>query len=283
MSKKTFIVLMTLLFSLTIATTIIADNHEPLEDPIPAPIVEGNVQVRLETVASSLTAPLWGTAVSDQCHGGLFVVDQVGILWHISMPSGQKTIFLDVSDRLVDLGAFGPGSFDERGFLGAAFHPNYVNNGLLYTYTSEPVDGAADFSTMPAGETANHQAVITEWQVPHPCSSAADPNSARELLRIDQPQFNHDGGAVNFGHDGLLYISLGDGGGRDDEGIGHSPQGNGQDTSNILGTIVRIDPGGNNSANGQYGIPADNPFVGQAGQVEEIYAYGLRNPYRFSF
>ena len=283
MRKKSFIVLITLLFGLTVAVAAFASSHEPIEDPIPDPITEGRIQVRLKTVASGLTAPLWGTAVSDQCHGGLFVVDQVGILWHIGLPSGQKTVFLDVSDRLVPLGAFGPGSFDERGFLGVAFHPDYVHNGLLYTYTSEPVAGAADFSTMPAGETANHQAVITEWQVPHPCSSNADPNSARELLRIDEPQFNHDGGALDFGHDGLLYVALGDGGGRDDEGVGHSPQGNGQDASNILGTIIRINPTGSNSTNGQYGIPADNPFVGQAGHIEEIYAYGFRNPYRISF
>lgn len=283
MSKKSFFVLFALLFGLAIVTTAVASNHEPLEDPIPASIPEGNVQIRLETVASGLTAPLWGTAVSDQCHGGLFVVDQVGTLWHIGLPSGQKTVFLDVSDRLVPLGAFGPGSFDERGFLGVAFHPDYVQNGLLYTYTSEPVDGDADFSTIPAGEEANHQAVILEWQVPQPCSSSVDPGSARELLRVDEPQFNHDGGAINFGPDGMLYIALGDGGGRDDEGVGHGSAGNGQDASNILGTIMRIDPDGSNSANGQYGIPSDNPFVGQAGYAEEIYAYGLRNPYRFSF
>ncbi len=283
MRKKSFVVLITLLFGLTIVFTAFASEHEPLEDPIPAPIVEGSVQVQLQTVASGLTAPLWGTAVSDQCHGGLFVVDQVGILWHITLPSGAKSVFLDVSDRLVPLGAFGPGSFDERGFLGAAFHPNYAHNGLLYTYTSQPVDGPTDFSTMPAGETANHQAVITEWQVPNPCHGVADPNSARELLRIDEPQFNHDGGAVNFGHDGMLYVSLGDGGGRDDEGVGHGTEGNGQDPTTILGTIIRIDPAGSSSANGQYGIPADNPFVGHADHVEEIYAYGFRNPYRFSF
>ena len=261
-----------------------ANNGEPLEDPIPEPIRKGRVEVGLELVAEGLTAPNWGTFAPGQS-GRLFVTDQDGILWAIDLQRGGKRVFLDVSDRLVELGAFGPGTFDERGLLGVAFHPDYAANGLLYTYTSEPVDGEADFSTMPAGEEPNHQSVIAEWTVPNPTSrrSMVDPGSRRELLRIDQPQFNHDGGALNFGPDGQLYISLGDGGAADDQGVGHSPQGNGQDPSNPLGTILRIDPQGSNSANGQYGIPADNPFVGMEGFVEEIFAYGFRNPFRFSF
>jgi hypothetical protein len=102
-------------------------------------------------------------------------------------------------------------------------------------------------------------------------------------LRIDEPQFNHDAGALVFGPDGMLYIALGDGGAADDQGVGHVPGGNGQEPGNILGTILRIDPNGSNSANGQYGIPADNPFVGMDGYLDEIFAYGFRNPFRFSF
>src|SRR5690606_39126911 len=99
-----------------------------------------------------------------------------------------------------------------------------------------------------------------------------------ELLRIDQPQFNHNGGTITFGPDGYLYISLGDGGAADDQGVGHVPGGNAQEPGNILGSIIRIDPLGTNSANGEYGIPASNPFVGTAG-VDEIYNYGFRNPF----
>jgi glucose/arabinose dehydrogenase len=248
------------------------------------PIAQSDFSVRLETVATGLTAPNWGTNAPGDS-GRLFVSDQNGILWAVDLATGSKSVFLDVSGRLVALGIGGPGTFDERGLLGVAFHPNYASNGLLYTYTSEPVNGTADFSTMPTGNIANHQNVITEWLVPDPGNPASvvDPTSDREVLRIDNPQFNHNGGALNFGPDGMLYISLGDGGGRDDEGIGHGVSGNARDPGNVLGSILRIDAGGSNSANGQYGIPADNPFVGMPGFVDEIFAYGFRNPFRFSF
>jgi glucose/arabinose dehydrogenase len=247
-------------------------------------IGQSDKTIKLEPLASGLTAPNFGTSAPGD-ESRLFVSDQDGILWAIDLDSGDKSVFADLSSLLVPLGAFGPGSFDERGFLGIAFHPGYATNGLLYTLTSEPVAGEADFSTMPPGTTANHQAVIREWQVPNPGDpdSVVDPTSTRELLRIDEPQFNHNAGALNFGHDGMLYISLGDGGGRDDEGIGHGASGNAQDPSNPLGSILRIDPLGINSTNGQYGIPADNPFVGMPGYAAEIYAYGFRNPFRFSF
>jgi glucose/arabinose dehydrogenase/plastocyanin len=260
-----------------------------LEDPIPASIRKGLAKVRLETLVDGLTAPNWGTHVPGDS-GRLFVTDQTGVVWSVDLtgPEGEparKRVFLDVSARLVPLGIGGPDTYDERGLLGLAFHPDYPSNGLFYTYTSEPVDGPADFSTLPAGVPADHQSLIIEWHVPHPAflASVPDPASARVLLRIDEPQFNHDGGALNFGPDGQLYISLGDGGEADDQGEGHGENGNGQDPSNLLGSILRIDPLGSNSANGQYGIPEDNPFVGQAGVAAELYAYGFRNPFRFSF
>ncbi len=255
------------------------DTTSQLDDPIPQPIQKGFLPIGLKTVATGLTAPNWGTNAPGHPFR-LFVSDQIGILWDINLITGNKSVFLDVSDRLVNLGVF-----EERGLLGVAFHPGYASNGLLYTYTSEPISGPPDFSTMPDGTAANHQSLIIEWQVSNPADSASaiDSSSARELLRIDQPSANHNGGALNFGLDGMLYISLGDGGGTDDQGIGHGDEGNGQDPGNVLGTILRIDPLGSNSANGQYGIPPNNPFVGQPGFVDEIYAYGFRNPFRFSF
>lgn len=270
----------------------------PLNDPFSDPITTGDVHIQLETFATGLTAPNWG-ASSAATDDRLFVSDQDGTMWVFPLSgaphaAGQPgSVFLDVGSRLVSLGIAGPGSFDERGFLGFAFHPDYMQNGKLYTYTSEPTSGPADFSTIPMGASPNHQTVILEWTVPDPhhADSVVDPGSARELLRIDQPQFNHNAGAMSFGPDDMLYISLGDGGGRDDRDdgaslgvplVGHGCQGNGQNVSTILGSIIRIDPDGMNSTNGEYGIPASNPFVGVAG-FDEIYAYGFRNPFRFSF
>ena len=275
-------ILVTRLFTAALATTLYTSSPSAL--PLTDEIVQGDIRIQLDPIATGLIAPDWGVHAPGQ-DGHLMVSDQNGILWKVDLATGDKSVFLDVSARLVPLGIAGPGTFDERGLLGIAFHPNYASNGLLYTYTSEPVSGDADFSTMPAGTEANHQAVIAEWQVPSPTEPASlpDPASVRELLRIDQPQFNHNGGAINFGPDNNLYISLGDGGGRDDEGVGHSAGGNGQDAGNVLGSILRIDPLGNDSANGQYGVPGDNPFVGDADRVDEIFAFGFRNPYRFSF
>ncbi|UCD75324.1 MAG: PQQ-dependent sugar dehydrogenase [Phycisphaerales bacterium] len=265
----------------------------PLTNPRADLIGHGDVHVQLETVATGLTAPNWGTSAPG-VDNRLFVTDQSGMLWNINLDNGVKSVFLDVSARIVELGIFGEGTFDERGLLGVAFHPDYATNGLLYTYISEPTGGAADFSTMPEGFTANHQTVILEWQVANPADpdAVADPDSARELVRIDQPQFNHNGGAISFGADGMLYIALGDGGDADDEDggfdpfsqpvVGHGCMGNGQNIESALGSVLRIDPNGSNSANGQYGLPADNPFVGMDG-LDEIFAYGFRNPFRISF
>ena len=265
------------------------------DDVIPEKIGQSNLEIGLETVADGFTTPLWAINAPKDNHR-VFVVDQVGKVWAIKIQPGKskkvpnRLLFLDVGadglDMLVPLGAFGPGSFDERGLLGLAFHPDYRKNGLIYTYTSEPADGSVDFSTLPAGEPANHETVIREWHVPNPKrpNSVVDPNSSRVLLTIDQPQFNHNAGAISFGEDELLYIAVGDGGNADDQGVGHAEGGNGQDLSanNLLGKILRIDPMGSDSANGAYGIPGDNPFVGDSAP-DEIYAYGFRNPFRISF
>ena len=161
------------------------------------------------------------------------------------------TPFLDISSSVLDSG--------EQGLLGLAFHPDYENNGLFYV----------DYS-----ETGTRDSIVAEYEVSSGNPNVADPSTRRELLRVDQPQTNHNGGAIAFGKDGYLYVALGDGGGGGDDD-NHGPIGNGQNTSTLLGSILRID-----AATGA--APADNPFVGAPGS-DEIWAYGMRNPWRMSF
>ncbi len=273
-----------------------------LDDPILAPIPASPIPIGLQTVASGLTAPNHLTDAGD-ASGRLFVTDQTGQIRLIAGGVLLPTPFLDLSAQVATLPernnpgnpnqGLDPG-FDERGLLGLAFHPDFASpgsdgSGKFYTYHSEGASGTPDFfAPNTGGAPVDHHSVITEWTTNN-ISSNVFAGTSRVLMRFEEPQFNHDGGALAFGHDGHLYISIGDGGAADDQDptggtFGHSVQGNGQDTTNILGSIARIAPLGNNSANGQYGIPASNPFALDAtGKVKEIVAYGLRNPFRMSF
>ena len=261
------------------ASVIAHPIFAPFDNTQFAPIVRFGPLISLDPVVTGLTAPNKGVAApGDREH--LYVVDQVGIAWKVNLATGGKTVFLDLSSRLVTLGFLGPNTFDERGFLGLAFHPDFRRNGLLYTYTSEPGSAAPTFpSTLPPGTAPDHQNVVAEWQV----LAGGGVGNRRELLRVDWPQFNHNGGDLAFGQDRMLYISMGDGGEADDQGVGHLPGGNAQNLSVPLGKILRINVNGRNSANGQYGVPADNPFVARPGAVKEIFAFGFRNPFRMSF
>lgn len=248
-----------------------------ITDPIPDSIAKGGITIELKTVLDGLPSPL-GMAVPDDGTGRLLICDQSGLIWVLTPGGKLPAPLLDVRGRLVNLGAY-----DERGLLGLAAHRNFAQYPFIYTYTSEPNAGAADFpSTLPVGKTNNHQSVVAEWRIDPANTNRVDPASRRELLRIDEPQSNHNGGALHFGPDGYLYITTGDGGQSNDVGDGHAPGGNAQNLATALGKLLRIDVDGTAAANGQYSIPNDNPFTGPSA-LPEIYAYGFRNPFSFSF
>ena len=265
------------------------------ETTILAPIERlGGIPLKLSLVADGLNAPVEAKVAPGES-GRFYVVSQAGQVTAVDRRSGTKTQLVDVNARMVPVGLLGPGSFDERGLLGLAFHPRYRRNGKFYLYTSEPKGPAQTFpTTMPAGTTADHQNVISEWRAHSPGNPAAGATFVRELIRVDWPQFNHNAGDLEFGPDGKLYIAMGDGGGSDDEDgdqsinpppgvVGHPNGGNAQNLNVALGKILRIDVDGRNAPGGRYGIPRDNPFVRVPGALGEIWAYGLRNPYRMSF
>lgn len=247
--------------------------------------------IKLEPVSTGeIVAPVGITNAGDGS-SRLFVTDQRGTIRVIENGNLLPTPLLDIESRLVPERA----GFDERGLLGLAFHPNFGEAGLqgadkFYVYYSAPQpNGNPDDPVNPV----DHQSVVAEYSVTALGSNVADPASERILLTFDQPQFNHDAGFVGFGGDGLLYITTGDGGGGGDDEPGHTGGGEGnpsgglgnsQDRTNLLGKVLRLDVAGSNGPGGEYGIPADNPLVGEGGGVrEEIYAYGLRNPWRASF
>ena len=253
-------------------STLICDIEMPNE-----PILQGTVVINLEEVTSGLTDPVLALSSPDVLdNGDIFVVERSGLVWRVDLATGNRTQFLDFSSEIINVSSLG-----ERGLLGFVFDPNYAVNRLVYTYLSKSIDGAADFSTLTAMESADHQSVISKWEVVDPRADQTTVINEVEMLKVDQPQANHNAGDLHFGPDNFLYIAFGDGGSAFDQGVGHGENGNGRDNENPLGAILRIDPHSTNSNNGRYGVPMDNPFVGVQG-LDEIYAYGFRNPYRFS-
>jgi hypothetical protein len=195
--------------------------------------------------------PLYVTQPRSGDAGHIYVVEQCGRVLRVPLGGGEPETFLDISDR-VSCGT-------EQGLLSVAFAPDYARSGLLYVdYTDTE------------GDTR-----VVEYQRDDDEPSRVDPDSARELLFVDQPYPNHNGGLVVFGPDGRLYIGLGDGGSADD------PHRNGQDLGTLLGKILRIDP--QPSGDRPYSIPEDNPHLEDGSARPEIAIHGLRNPWRFSF
>lgn len=234
----------------------------------PPPTAPDRPGVGADLVADGFTAPtdVAFAASADR----IFVADQPGQVYATDRPAEP---FLDLSDRVVDLRS-GP---DERGLLGLAPHPDFASNGRLFVRYSAPRR-----SSTPPGYS--HTFVLSEFTV-DPIADRASVESERIVLEIPQPQPNHNAGSLAFGSDGHLFVGVGDGGGGGDVGRGHVEDwyeriggGNGQDvTENLLGSILRLDV---SPAEG-YAVPDDNPLVGADG-LDEQWAWGFRNPWRFS-
>ena len=232
---------------------------------------EATSGVAVEPVATGFTSP-----VGFETPAGVdrrFVVDQPGVIYEVR--DGGARNYLDLRERVVDVSGY-----SERGLLGLAFHPDFSENGRLFVRYSAPRrDGT------PQGYS--HTFVLSEFRA-DPAAGAVALDAERTLLEIPEPQSNHNSGALAFDPDGLLYVGVGDGGGANDTGTGHvadwydaNPGGNGQDVSeNLLGSVLRIDV--DSAGDGRsYGVPDDNPLVGSDGPDEQ-YAWGFRNPWRFS-
>jgi glucose/arabinose dehydrogenase len=190
----------------------------------------------------------------------LYVLDQGGTIYTFENDPNVEVakVFLDIEDRVSTWNS--PGG-NEQGLLGLAMHPKFQDNGQFFVCYTRP---------------KTHESVISRFKVSASDKLKADPNSEEVLMVVPQPYQNHNGGAIEFGNDGYLYIAFGDGGARND------PKANGQNRSQLLGSILRIDVD-QKTDNTAYKVPADNPFVGVEGVRPEIYAYGFRNPWRIAF
>lgn len=216
--------------------------------PPPPPPPPGAPNLALQLVTSGLSRPLDLTAPAGDTDR-LFVAEQTGAIRIIENGTLLPTPFLDLSGQVSCCG--------ERGLLGIAFHPNYAANGLIIVSYTQP----------------NGDSRISSYTVSATDPNLANPGSESVILDVSQPQGNHNGGQVAFGPDGYLYIGLGDGGG------GGDPLDTGQDRTDLLGSMLRIDI----DAASPYAIPPTNPYAGSLTFREELWNWGLRNPWRFSF
>ena len=239
-------------------------------------------QIELQPVFPHLKIerPVWLSEAPDDS-GRIFVVGQAGKILVVKKGSDGSDAreFLNLEDRH-------PYFQNEDGLLSIAFHPGFKTNGLFYIYYNQ--ENSPDQHLKPLNYPI--RSVISELKVATNNADRADTNTERILFEVQQPFWNHKGGELAFGPDGYLYLGLGDGGAAAD------PYGSGQNTANLLGKMLRLDVNTRSSVGRgryrqdlPYGIPADNPFVnepdmnGGVGTRKEIYAYGLRNPWRYSW
>jgi glucose/arabinose dehydrogenase len=240
--------------------TLTACGSDSMNTPTPGPSastspvgcsatpIGGQPTLTTTLVVRGLSSPLdFQVPVGERTRA--FVVEQAGRIRIVRGGALVGTPFLDISSKVSSGG--------ERGLLGLAFHPQYASNGRFYVnYTDR------------SGDTH-----ISELRASPPTADAIDPATEREILFVRQPFANHNGGGLAFGNDGFLYAGLGDG------GSGGDPQGNGQDLSTPLGKLLRMDV----DRGSPFTVPSDNPFVARAGAFPAVWAYGLRNPWRFAF
>jgi len=207
-------------------------------------------EVNLELFKNGFTSPV---DIQNAGDDRLFIVEQAGIIKILNQDATiNSEPFLNITSLISSGG--------ERGLLGLAFHPDYSNNGYFFVYY-----------TNTTGDTQ-----VARYTVDASDSNIADPNTAVLIIDADQPYSNHNGGCIQFGADGFLYVGLGDG------GSGGDPGNRSQNLQTLLGKILRIDIDNTNGTN-NYDIPSDNPFVEDSNSLDEIWAYGVRNPWRFSF
>jgi glucose/arabinose dehydrogenase len=230
-------------------TEISSTQPPPSPSATPAPASVGQLPdsstVTWARIASGFAKPL---AIENAGDRRVFVAEQRGMIWILENDEVLSEPFLDIREMVNDRAM-------EQGLLGLAFHPEYKSNGRFFVYY---IDGAGGVVVGRFLTTSN--------------PNLADPDSLQIILRLDQPFENHNGGELAFGRDGMLYIGTGDGGSAND------PFGNGQRLDTLLGKILRIDV----DSGDPYAVPGDNPFI-QVGGQPEIWAYGLRNPWRFTF
>jgi hypothetical protein len=283
---------------LTVMTTAAVMMASPLfaqtsNDPFPNPIPATQGVIRVDFVEFASIPDIDGEParmmrlVDEPGTGRIFVNDMRGPIYSVSYDGRRVTEYVDIDDPRWEVAV--QARSRETGFQSFAFHPQFGQAGTegygkFYTWTdSRNTDPAPDFTPSGGGDT--HDTVLLEWTASDPSGNRYDGRPPRELLRIQQPFGNHNGGQIGFSplpspgdaDFGMLYVSVADG------GSGGDPLNHAQNLGSIFGKLLRIDPSGSNSANGEYGIPADNPFVGDAGTLGEIYAYGVRNAQRFAW
>ena len=226
-------------------------KNKPVADP-PA------ITVKVQQLADGLHAP---TAVVFPGNDAIWIAEQTGKIRLVKNGKMSGTDVLNLHNKLIKI----DDGYDERGLLDIALSPKFSTDHKFYVFYSAP----------PKMPKMDNLGVLAEYKM-KPNSDQADPNSGRIVFTVDEPESNHNGGCIAFGPDGYLYLSLGDGGGAGDK---HGSYGNGQKLDTWLGKILRIDV---NTVSG-YKVPQDNPFVGKAGVKPEIWAYGLRNTWKYSF